>query len=67
MTKITEEAESIAACREALVQRLKQTLINSLSLRLNPEEIAEDTLLFGTGLGLHSVDALEIAVAIERK
>lgn len=68
MIKITRsEAERIAKRRAALVHHLKQTLIYRLPLRLKADEIADDTALFGTGLGLDSVDALAIAVAIERE
>jgi len=47
---------------------LKQLLIATLSLEEEtPETIADDAPLFGEGLGLDSIDALELAVAIERR
>jgi len=68
MIEITRsEAERIAARRAALMQQLKLTLISHLPLQLKVDEIADDTPMFGTGLGLDSVDALAIAVAIERE
>jgi acyl carrier protein len=60
-----QEARDIAARRHELAQRLKRVLIERLSLQLEPEEIANDSPLFGSGLGLDSVDALEIAIAVE--
>lgn len=60
-----QTAIEIAGKRRDLTKRLKDVLIERLSLPLDPEEIADDSPLFGTGLGLDSVDALEIAVAIE--
>ena len=60
-----QEARDIAARRHELAQRLKSVLVERLSLQLEPEEIANDSPLFGSGLGLDSVDALEIAIAIE--
>jgi acyl carrier protein len=48
-----------------LSQRLKAVLIKRLSLQLEEDEISEDSPLFGAGLGLDSVDALEIAIAVE--
>ncbi len=51
--------------RKAVTDRLKTVLIERLMLPLEPEEIAEDSPLFGSGLGLDSVDALEIVVAVE--
>ena len=60
-----EEAGQIARRRSELTLRMKQALIERLSLQLEPDEIAEDSPLFGAGLGLDSVDALEIAILIE--
>ena len=49
-------------------QRLKEILVESLNLEgLTPEMIEDDTLLWGDGLGLDSVDALELMVALERE
>jgi acyl carrier protein len=46
---------------------LKQLLITSLSLEdVTPESIDDAAPLFGDGLGLDSIDALELAVALER-
>lgn len=58
-------ARAIARSRTRLLEWLKASLIERLSLPLNVDEIADDTPIFGTGLGLDSVDALEIALAIE--
>ena len=60
-----DDALTIAKQREGLMHQLKSTLIEHLALSLTPEEISEDTTLFGTGLGLDSVDALQVAMAIE--
>ncbi len=51
-----------------LEAELKQLIVSSLSLEdVRPEEIVTDAPLFGSGLGLDSVDALELAMAISRK
>jgi acyl carrier protein len=66
MTDIIEcNIEETATRLAEIAQRLKTTLIERLSLQVTPEEIGDDTALFGSGLGLDSVDALEVAVAIE--
>ncbi|MEO6954237.1 MAG: phosphopantetheine-binding protein [Polyangia bacterium] len=50
-----------------LVHEIKELIINSLNLEgTTPEEIGDDDPLFASGLGLDSIDALELAVAIER-
>ncbi len=59
------EARAYAAHRKDLTHRLKQTLVERLDLDRQIDEIPDDCLLFGVGLGLDSVDALEIVVAVE--
>jgi acyl carrier protein len=52
----------------ALEQELKQLLIDVLSLEdISVEQIDSEAPLFGDGLGLDSIDALELGVAIRRK
>jgi len=46
----------------------KQKLIDWLQLEgLKPEDILDDAPLFKTGLGLDSLDAVEIVVALKRE
>ena len=59
------EARAYAGQRKDLTHRLKQTLVERLDLDRQIDEIPDDCLLFGVGLGLDSVDALEIVVAVE--
>jgi acyl carrier protein len=48
-------------------RQLAQHLITGLNLEgLTPDDIAPEAPLFGEGLGLDSIDALELAVIIER-
>lgn len=50
-----------------LKPRLKQILVESLMLKMEPEEIGDEVGLFDPeGLGLDSIDALELAVAVEK-
>lgn len=51
-----------------LKNELKNLIISSLELEdITPDEIKEDEALFGEGLGLDSIDALELGMAIKRK
>ena len=53
---------------EPTITRVKHLIVRALNLQdLRPEEIDTDAPLFGTGLGLDSVDALELVVAIEKE
>lgn len=48
--------------------RVKRLIVDDLHLEgLRPEMIDEQAPLFGDGLGLDSVDALELVVAVERE
>ena len=48
--------------------RIRRLLVETLRLEgLEPEAIADDQPLFGEGLGLDSIDALELVVALERE
>jgi acyl carrier protein len=51
-----------------LISKLKKDLIEQLNLAdVNPDDLQADTPLFGEGLGLDSIDSLEISVLLERK
>jgi acyl carrier protein len=51
-----------------LAERVRRLLVSSLHLDgLDPMSIPDDRPLFGSGLGLDSVDALELVVALERE
>ena len=53
---------------EDLVLELKKEIIDSLNLEdVNPEDINADEPLFGNGLGLDSIDALELIVKKKKK
>lgn len=48
-------------------KRLKKLLVENLSLDdVSPEDIADDEVLFNEGLGLDSLDAVEIVVILQR-
>jgi acyl carrier protein len=50
-----------------LVTQIKAMLVQDLMLQITPEEIGDDQPLFGPGsLGLDSVDALQLVVALDK-
>jgi len=52
---------------EEIKQELKSLIIENLSLEdLEPEDIDDNEMLFGDGLGLDSLDAVEIVVILQR-
>ena len=53
---------------ENLREAIKEMMVENLMLKVSKEEIANDLPLFGpTGLGLDSIDALELVVSLEKK
>ena len=61
----TQELREIAQARTDLNARIKEMLVNELSLPIEPGQIDSDQPLFGRGLELDSLDTLEIVSAIE--
>ncbi len=52
---------------DELVESLKSQLIEALNLEeMSPQDIDPAALLFGNGLGLDSIDALELVVMVEK-
>ncbi|WP_279172509.1 phosphopantetheine-binding protein [Tannerella forsythia] len=52
---------------DELILELKNELIKVLNLEgVKPEDIGDDSELFGDGLGLDSIDALELIVLLEK-
>jgi acyl carrier protein len=56
-TMSTPDAEQLA---------LAKLIVESLNLQVSPGEIDPDAPLFGEGLGLDSIDMLEIALAVSQ-
>ena len=53
---------------EDLIQQLKEQIIDALNLEeMTPDEIDANAPLFGDGLGLDSIDALELIVLLEKQ
>jgi len=54
--------------REELKLELKEHIIKYLNLlEMKPDDIIDDQPLFGEGLGLDSIDSLELIVLLERE
>ncbi|KAA0980976.1 MULTISPECIES: phosphopantetheine-binding protein [unclassified Pseudomonas] len=52
----------------SLKQEIKELIIDALGLEdISAQDIGDDQTLFGEGLGLDSVDALELGLAIQKK
>lgn len=51
--------------RDQILRRIQKILIERLQVRREPNELDPDTPLFGAGIGLDSVDSVELVVSIE--
>ena len=58
----------MAEVNSELIEKLKQLIITRLKLAdMTPEMIEIDAPLFGEGLGLDSIDALELVLGLEKE
>ncbi|MFC5579013.1 phosphopantetheine-binding protein [Lysobacter niabensis] len=65
---MSEQVVSNTPTQTAAEAELAQLLVESLNLEgVGPADIDPDARLFGDGLGLDSIDALELALAISKK
>jgi acyl carrier protein len=68
-TRIVTKSEILSKIeqRKKVLDKVKNILVERLRLNLSPEDIADNSPLFGLGLQLDSIDALEIVVGIEKE
>ncbi len=52
---------------ENLAPRVKELIVRRLKLDIDPTTIQDDAPLFGEGLGLDSIDALELVLGLEQE
>ena len=50
-----------------IAQRVKELIVRRLKLEIDPATISDDAPLFGEGLGLDSIDALELVLGLEQE
>ena len=50
-----------------LANRVKGMIVRAVKLKIPPEKIENNIPLFGGGLGLDSIDALELVIALEKE
>ena len=65
MTGTQAQGRAYAEQRKRIAAQVKETLVRRLDLDRGADEIPDDCPLFGIGLCLDSIDALEIGVAVE--
>lgn len=64
MTESTQTPET----PETLEREIRELIVSTLALEdIRPDDIDPAAPLFGTGLGLDSIDALELGLALQRR
>lgn len=53
--------------QKSINQRVKQVIVSTLELAVDPADIPDDEVLFGEGLGAPSVATLEVVCALEEE
>lgn len=61
-----DEIKKNIAERKDILLTIKTEIIQRLNIQREPEQIDDDTALFGNGLKLDSVDATEILVLLDK-
>jgi acyl carrier protein len=56
-----------AETRDALRQEVAALIVGALNLEIQPSEIVADDPLYGDGLGLDSIDILEVALEVSKR
>ena len=56
-----------AATETQLKENIKRLIVERLKLEMEPSEIGDSDPLFGEGLGLDSIDALELVLGLEQE
>jgi len=63
-----DSGENMTTASNAREQEVKEFIISTLDLEdITPEQIDVEAPIFGDGLGLDSIDALELGVALSKK
>jgi acyl carrier protein len=67
MSMPPESAQLAPAADPALMQELAGLIATELNLDVPPADIAPEAPLYGEGLGLDSIDILELALVVSRR
>ncbi len=67
MSTARSETEQLIEGRRAILEAIKEELVERLELELEPQDIDDDTFLFGGGLSLDSIDSMEIIIGMQSR
>ena len=58
---------SVASADAALLREVAELVVSALNLEVSADEIQPDEPLYGDGLGLDSIDILEVALVVSKR
>jgi len=64
---MTENVSGSTHASADFVREVAQLIVHALNLEINPASISADDPLYGDGLGLDSIDILEVALVVSKK
>lgn len=64
---VSESSSAAPEAQQALERELAQLFVDALNLEIKAEEIDPQASLFGDGLGLDSIDILEVALEVSHR
>ena len=65
--RISPHDAAAAVADDALLREVAELVVSALNLETAPAEINADEPLYGDGLGLDSIDILEVALVVSKK
>ncbi len=67
MSAVPADVQSKIDERRAILNAIKEELVERLELEFEPNDIDDDTFLFGGGLSLDSIDSMEIIIGMQSR
>lgn len=67
MATLPAEVQTTIEERKAILTAIKEELVERLELEFEPQDIDDDTFLFGGGLSLDSIDSMEIIIGMQSR
>lgn len=64
---MTDNASNSSTASPEFVREVAQLIVHALNLEINAESLSADDALYGDGLGLDSIDILEVALVVSKK
>jgi acyl carrier protein len=65
LTPAQQQIQETVRRRQRLCREIKEVIVERMNLTIDPDWLTDDQPIFGRGMELDSVDAIEVVVGIE--